>query len=130
MLSASLSLVKPAGMTPKEAADWLNAAFDALSHLPFHIFAQGIRAARLTCDHPAKIVPAVVASTRDALDWHGRPKVTPLLRLVPPARTLPDEPLPEPETLMPSLQRIGLMKGFLVERDGRLAWASDEGTAA
>lgn len=126
MLSASLALVKPAGMTAKEVKEWLDVAFDALAHLPLHIFARGIREARLICDHPAKIVPAVVAATRDALAFHNRPKVAPLLRLVPPERFLPDEPLPEPATLMPALQRIGLQQGFLVEGpDGRLAWAKD-----
>lgn len=125
MLSASFALVKPAGITPKETKDWLRVALDTLSHLPPHILEAGCRAARLTCTHHSQIVPAIVAETREALAWHNRPKVAPLLRLVAPERTLPEDPLPDPETLMPSLKRIGLLKGWIVERDGRLAWAEE-----
>lgn len=126
MLSASLALVKPAGMTSKEAADWMEAAFDALSHLPLHIFRDGVRAARQTCDHPSKIVPAVIAATREAMAWHNRPKESPVLRLVSPETYAPKEPPPDPETLMPSLQRIGIQNGWIVEEpDGRLRWNED-----
>jgi hypothetical protein len=125
MLSASLALVKPATMTAKEAADWLDAAYDALAHLPLHIFRDGVRSARLTCDHPAKIVPAVVEATRDALSWHNRPKTPPVLRLVAPEKLGADEPLPHPDTLMPSLKRIGLQQGWIVEGPYGLEWSKD-----
>lgn len=126
MLSASLALVKPAGMTSKEAEDWLDAAFEALAHLPLPIFRDGVRAARLICDHPAKIVPTVISETRDALAWHNRPKNGPALRLVAPEAPKHEEPLPDPETLMPSLKRIGLQNGWIVETsDGRLLWSKD-----
>lgn len=125
MLSASLALVKPAGMTSKEVADWLDVAFDALSHLPLPIFRDGIRQARQTCDHPAKIVPTVIACTREALAWHNRPKEPPVLRLVTPETFEPRE-LPDPEGLMPELKRMGLEKGWLIEAaDGRLIWSED-----
>lgn len=127
MISASFALVKPAGMTPKETRDWINVAVDALEHIPLHIFETGCRAARLTCTHHSQIVPTIVAGTKEALAWHNRPRVAPLLRLVSPEYFAPDEPLPDPETLMPSLKRIGLLKGWLVELSGgRLAWAPDE----
>ncbi len=125
MLSASLALVKPATMTAKEAADWLDAAFDALAHLPLHIFRDGVRAARLTCDHPAKIVPAVVEATKDALSWHNRPKTPPVLRLVAPEKLGAGEPLPDPETLMPGLKRIGIQQGWLVEGANGLEWSKE-----
>lgn len=126
-LSASFALVKPAGMTPKETKDWIRVACGALQHLPFHIFEAGARDARLTCTHHSQIVPTIVAGTKEALAWHNRPRVAPLLRLVSPEYFAPDEPLPDPETLMPSLKRIGLLKGWLVELSGgRLAWAPDE----
>ncbi|MFC0204714.1 hypothetical protein [Novosphingobium soli] len=126
MLSASLALVKPAGMTEKEAQDWLDAAYDALSHLPLYIFRDGVRSARLTCDHPAKVVPAVIAATRELMVWHNRPKTPPVLRLVSPVVPPRDEPLPDPETLMPALKRIGLQQGWIVETsDGRLRWAQE-----
>ncbi|TCM21499.1 hypothetical protein EDF56_101163 [Novosphingobium sp. PhB165] len=126
MLSASLALVKPAGMTSKEAEDWLDAAFDALAHLPLHIFRDGIRAARLTCDHPSKIVPAVVAATKDALAWHNRPKHPPVLRLVAPEGPAHHEPLPHPDTLMPSLKRIGLKEGWIVDGPNGLEWSQEK----
>lgn len=125
MLSASLALVKPAGMTSKEAEDWLDAAFDALAHLPLHIFRDGIRAARLTCDHPSKIVPTVIEATKDALSWHNRPKTPPVLRLVAPEKLGVGEPLPDPETLMAGLKRIGLQQGWLVEGPNGLEWAKE-----
>lgn len=126
MLSASLSLVRPVGMTEGETSDWLNVAVDAVSHLPLHIFEQGCRAARQTCTHHSQIVPAIIVETREALAWHNRPKHGPVLCLVSPEKFAPNEPLPKPETLMPSLQRIGLLNGWLVETpDGRILWAED-----
>lgn len=126
MLSASLALVRPVGMAANETSDWLEVALDSLSHLPLPIFEAGVRAARRTCTHHSQIVPAIITETRVALDWHNRPKTSPVLRLVSPETFPPNEPLPEPETLMPSLQRIGLLNGWLVETpDGRILWAED-----
>lgn len=125
-LSASLALVRPVGMTEGETMDWLAVAADVLSHIPPHIMERGARSARQRCTHHSQIVPAIIADTREALEWHNRPKMAPALRLVPPEHFAPVEPLPEPETLMPSLQRIGLLNGWLVETpDGRILWAED-----
>lgn len=125
MLSASLVLVKPASMTPKEAKDWIMVAYDSLCHLPLPIFEQGVRSARLICDHPSKIVPAVVAQTRDALAWHNSRKNGPLLRLVPPTRPAISDDLPHPDTLMPSLKRMGLQLGWIVEGPHGLEWSKE-----
>lgn len=126
MLSASLALVRPVGMAEKETEDWLTVACEALAHLPFRIFADGARSARHTCTHHSQIVPTIIAVTREAMAWHNRPKESPVLRLVSPETFAPDEPLPEPESLMPSLQRIGLQHGWIVETpDGRLLWSKD-----
>jgi hypothetical protein len=127
-LSACLSLVRPVGMTEAETIDWLKVAADTLSHIPAHILERGARAARAKCTHHAQIVPTIVAETRDALDLYNRPRRPAPLRLVAPARPIQTETPPDPETLMPSLRRMGLERGWLVERDGRLEWS--EGDAA
>ncbi|WP_288804534.1 hypothetical protein [uncultured Novosphingobium sp.] len=124
MLSASLALVKPAGMTPKEAKDWILVAYDSLRHLPYPIFEAAVRAARLECDHPAKIVPTVIKQSRDALLW--RRVNGPVLRLVQTETPRLTGPLPDPHEMMPDLRRIGLLNGWLVEGDnGRIEWSKD-----
>lgn len=69
-LTACLSLVAPAGMTEEARRDWLAVAWDTLKHLPPEILQSGCRIARKTCDHPSKIVPAIVEATRDQLRLH------------------------------------------------------------
>lgn len=128
MLSASLALVRPVGMTAGETQDWINVALDAVCHLPFEIFERGIRSARQTCTHHSQIVPTVIADTREALAWYNRPKAPPALRIVGPAEPVeprPKEPLPDPNTLMPTLRRMGLQRGWIIERDGRLEWSEE-----
>lgn len=128
MLSASLALVRPVGMTAQETAEWLDVAFDAVSHLPFEIFEKGVRAARRTCTHHSQIVPAIITATKEALAWHERERPAPVLRLVGPASepvAFEPDPLPDPNTLMPNLCRMGLSKGWIIERNGKLEWAED-----
>lgn len=60
-------LVAPAGMTEEAKRDWLLVAWDTLRHIPPDILAIGARIARQTCDHPAKIVPAIIAATADMM---------------------------------------------------------------
>lgn len=130
-VSACLSLVRPVGMTEEETLDWLNVAVDTLADIPAHIVEDGARAARRRCDHHSKIVPAIIEETREALAWHNRPKTAPVLRLVAPDKLGEGEPLPDPETLMDSLKKLGLSAGFLVRGpDGRLEWAVDQESAA
>lgn len=124
-LSACLALVRPVGMTEGETMDWLAIAAETVAHIPPQIIETGARAARGKCTHHSQIVPTIITETRDALAFHNRPKVAPLLRLVPPEHFTPDEPLPDPETLMESLKRIGLLKGWIVEGPGGLEWAKD-----
>lgn len=126
MLSASFALVKPAGLTPKETKDWARVAFDCVNHIPLHIFEAGCRAARLTCTHHSQIVPAIVAETKQALEWHNRPKSAPRLHVVTALLPKPEVPRGDPECMMASLKRMGLEKGWLVKGpDGRLIWAED-----
>lgn len=68
-LTACLSLVAPAGMDEAARREWLTVAWGTLGHLPADILAIGARKAREKCDHPSKIVPAILAETRDLMNW-------------------------------------------------------------
>ncbi len=130
MLSASLALVRPVGFTAQETAEWLDVAFDAVSHLPYEIFEKGAKAARRTCTHHSQIIPAIISETKDAMAWHNRERpIERRLRLVSPESEIvdpaPKEPPPDPNTLMPTLRRMGLSKGWIIERNGQLEWAED-----
>lgn len=68
-LTACLALVAPVGMTEEAKRDWLRVAWATLKHLPPDILARGCKTARETCDHPSKIVPAVLAATELLMRW-------------------------------------------------------------
>jgi hypothetical protein len=68
-LTACLALVAPVGMTEEARRDWLLVAWKSLSHLPDNILQMGCRAARQTCDHPSKIVPTIIAETKERMAW-------------------------------------------------------------
>lgn len=77
-LTACLALVAPVGMTEEAKREWLSVAWATLKHLPADVLASGCRKARASCDHPAKIVPAILEATeqtmrwrRDAARWEG-----------------------------------------------------------
>lgn len=74
-LTGCLALVAPVGMTEEARRDWLLAAWATLKHLPADLLADGCRAARETCDHPARIVPAILAETAQRMRWR-RERVT------------------------------------------------------
>lgn len=67
-LTACLSLAAPTGMNAQDRKEWLIAAWGTLKHLPADMLAAGCRKARETCDHPSKIVPAILAETSDWLE--------------------------------------------------------------
>jgi uncharacterized protein YdaU (DUF1376 family) len=68
-LTACLTLVAPVGMTEEARRDWLAVAWATLSHLPADILSLGCKAAREQCDHPSKIVPTIIAETKEMLGW-------------------------------------------------------------
>lgn len=68
-LTACLALVAPAGMTEEGRRDWLAVAWATLKHLPADVLAVGCQKARQTCDHPAKIVPAILEATNEMMRW-------------------------------------------------------------
>jgi len=124
MLSASLALVRPVGMTEQETDDWLSVAVDAVQHIPLHIFERGVRSARQTCTHHSQIVPAIITATREAVAWFSEPQ-RPALRLVSPEKPACKQPLPDPASLNAGLQRIGLLKGWIVQGPDGLEWSKD-----
>jgi hypothetical protein len=68
-LTACLALVAPAGMTEEARRDWLAVAWATLKHLPPDVLVTAARHARQTCDHPAKLVPAIVDAANKSLAW-------------------------------------------------------------
>jgi hypothetical protein len=57
-------------MTEEARRDWLTVAWETLGHIPPSILEIGARKARLTCDHPSKIVPTIIAETADHMRLH------------------------------------------------------------
>jgi hypothetical protein len=68
-LTACLALVAPVGMTEENRRDWLAVAWGTLKHLPADILTAGCQAAREKCDHPSKIVPTIIAETKERMSW-------------------------------------------------------------
>jgi hypothetical protein len=66
-LTACLTLVAPVGMNEEARRDWLAVAWGTLRHLPSDVLSRGCRIARETCDHPSKIVPAILDATREQM---------------------------------------------------------------
>jgi hypothetical protein len=63
-LTPVLAMVAPAGLTQADREEWLGAAADALRGIPGDLLYRGIRVARASVDHPAKIVAAIMASAQ------------------------------------------------------------------
>lgn len=71
-LTKCLSLVAPVGMDENARAEWLAAAWETVQHLPADLLAIGAAHARAVADHPAKIVPAILAETSEILALRRR----------------------------------------------------------
>jgi hypothetical protein len=74
-LTACLTLTAPVGMTEEARRDWLAVAWNTLKHLPPDVLTAGCQAARLSCDHPSKIVPAIIAATKQQMEWRRNSSV-------------------------------------------------------
>lgn len=59
-LSRCLTLTAPSGMTREDRDEWLMVAAPELADLPSMLFDDACAHARKTCDHPAKIIPAIL----------------------------------------------------------------------
>jgi len=68
-LTACLALTAPVGMTEESRREWLAVAWDALKHIAPDDLAACAKKARQTCDHPAKIVPAIIKARDELRPW-------------------------------------------------------------
>lgn len=73
-LTACLALVVPVGMTEEARREWLAVAWASVGHLPPDLLAKGCAEARKVSDHPAKIVPAIIAATEAEYQERKQPK--------------------------------------------------------
>lgn len=69
-LSRCLTLTAPSGMTQDDRDEWLMVAAPELAELPSMLFDDACAHARRTCDHPAKIIPAILKYEPSAY-WSG-----------------------------------------------------------
>lgn len=69
-LTACLALCSPSGMSEDDRREWLRAAWGALHGIPADLLKRGCAEARRRADHPAKIVPIIMAEVEDA--WRRR----------------------------------------------------------
>lgn len=60
VLSRCLTLTAPSGMSADDREEWLMVAAPELADLPGMLFDDACAHARRTCDHPAKIIPAIL----------------------------------------------------------------------
>jgi hypothetical protein len=67
-LTSCLTLVVPSGMSREDRREWLLAAWATLRDIPADLLRRGCAAARKQADHPAKIVPAIMAEIGTAWD--------------------------------------------------------------
>ena len=85
-LTACLALVAPVGMTEESRREWLSVAWKSLDHLPADLLAVGCTKARQTCDHPSKIVPTIIAETKEMMGWRRDAVVNTQIALPPPSK--------------------------------------------
>jgi len=94
-LTACLTLVAPVGMDEEARRDWFAVAWDALKDIPPDILRIGAAKARLYCDHPSKIVPAIHAETAEMMSWKRSARIAAAPdnapRLEPPEYCSPEE---------------------------------------
>lgn len=80
-------------MSEENRRDWLAVAWGTLKNLPADLLSQGCAEARKTCDHPAKIVPTIVAATEGELE---RRRDIERMRNAPPVKHVALPPPPKP----------------------------------
>ncbi len=68
-LTSCLALVAPVGMTEEAKRDWLRVAWETVGHLPSDVLSAACIEARKTCDHPSKIVPAILSASEQRMRW-------------------------------------------------------------
>jgi hypothetical protein len=93
-----LQLVAPVGMDEDSQDTWFEAARVALDAMPIGLLQRGAAAAMLKADHPAKIVPAIMAEVGDA--WERRKRLArPSTQAAAPALPAPGQEYATPDEL-------------------------------
>lgn len=77
-------------MTSDDRTEWLKVARMTLADVPADLLARGCEVARRKCDHPAKVVPAILDEIEMALRFR-RERLAPVVK---PARQAKAEPEP------------------------------------
>lgn len=131
-LTACLALVRPVGMSGREAEDWLSAAASTLEHLPLDLLDAACAEARRTCTHHSQIVPAIVAASRPTIEARQRTErlrlATPQLKPLLPRPPAPPMTQADVDALPDHFVRLGLKAGFLArDDDGCVRLAPDGG---
>jgi hypothetical protein len=106
-LTACLALVAPVGMTEESRGEWLAVAWDTLKHIPPDILEIGSRKAREKCDHPAKVVPTIIAETASAMGLRSR-----MSEWDRPQLPAPERDICTPEEARAILEEVGLKSKF------------------
>lgn len=121
-LGTVLALVAPAGFSEGDRVLWLKVATQTLDGIPDDLLRRGIIHARLTCDHPSKVVPAIMDEI--GLAWTARKRqasrTTPIE-----VEALPAPPEDDGEPFEPGLirsmgadlRRMALGKGWLTQEE-------------
>jgi hypothetical protein len=109
-LTACLALVAPVGMTEDSRREWLAVAWDTLRHIPPKDLASGARIARQTCDHPAKIVPAIIKAVEELRPWEKYTRSDPVYDR--PQLESPDTIRCTPEEARQILDEVGIKRDW------------------
>lgn len=72
VMTPCLALVGGTGMTREARTEWLMAARVALADVPHDLLQRGAKAAMASADHPSKIVPAILAEVKSAIEARRR----------------------------------------------------------
>jgi hypothetical protein len=89
-LTACLALVAPTGMAEDDRQEWLRVAWATLGQLPVDLLSLGCRKARESCDHPSKVVPAILAAAAPMFNRRKEGHRANLTALQPPTRHVMD----------------------------------------
>lgn len=115
-LSPCLTIAAPSGMSLDDRTEWFMAAAGFLDTIPAGLLKEAAR--KTVCDHPSKIVPAILAYARDhreTWEWRNRPQSNvprlEVVRNVKPAQ--PKMSQSEVDQMNPELVKLGLACGAL-----------------
>lgn len=117
-LSPCLTIAAPSGMSLDDRTEWFMAAAGFLDTIPAGLLKEAAK--QTVCDHPSKIVPAILAYARDnreTWEWRNRPASTaPRLTVVKAEKpAAPKITQREIDQMEPELIKLGLACGALVE---------------